>query len=121
MSLQRQILCFPIFEVPDQTNVLKWNYCDCGDLILHSILRNLRLKGTQYLNDILNNLIYWWLIDSPHWLLLPFYSKILGMWWGPTNGNMSFYESRSSGGDTSLGTLKGSGHTQTLPAVIEFI
>ena len=33
-----------------------------------------------------------------------------GRWWGPTNGTLSFYESRLSGGDT-----------QTLPVIITLI
>ena len=53
---------------------------------------------------------FWWLAESPLWLLLLMLSQNFGKVAGPTNDTFSFNEYRLSGEDT-----------QPLPAVIKFI
>ena len=59
---------------------------------------------------LLNTTLIGGYVESLQWLLLAFLPQNFRRWWGPTNGTLTFYECRFSGGDP-----------QTLPYEKEFV
>ena len=66
--------------------------------IVNTINTVLQLLVLLYLPYFFKLTFYWWLVGVTLAVAFGFFSQIFGIWWGPTNGILSLYECRFSGG-----------------------